>query len=523
MLLNSRITRVVIALTFALVAFGGMALAQDTDTVVIWTPGDAKFATEDLQVAEANRLLQMIEESTNTQIEIVQISWDGYGDRLRAAAASGELPDIFSYYQHNDKNLITQFAEDGLILPFNGDLASLLPTVLTEYEGTPFTSELNVDGNIYMRPSTWGGGTQPNLSLVHVRQDVLDTLGLAQPETFEDFANYLTQCQEATGMNGLVFPGGEASIFYVNVFAGAFGLPFQGWVRTDNGFESPLIQAGMRDGLLILRQMIADGLVDPVTWELTNGNEAKERFIAGSNCAMLFNGGPIDLEIQAALETNVPDAVQLTLPALTTGDGVRGYTMEPQWATATFIAGLPNNHPEAAARVLDYLTTAEFARLSVLGIEGVHYDMVDGQVQLNEEARLQDGFRPTSDTVFGAHPLAGGVMVDWLNAWRDAEAYEVYIGWGKSSEAVERYNTWQENAGMYQIEAFGMFSSTPALAEYQPTLNEIVIRDFLSIIRADTAEEATTLFDTFVQSWLSAGGQQVQDEMSAYLLEVYGN
>jgi putative aldouronate transport system substrate-binding protein len=479
--------------------------AQDRERVLIWTPGDAKFAIEDAQVAESNRLLIAMEEATNTEIEIVQIPWDGYGDRLRAAAASGSMPDMFSYYQHNDKNLISQFAEDGIIVPFDGDLAQYLPNVLAEYAVTPFTDELKFEGKIYMRPSTWGGKAQPNIALIHMRQDVLDQLGMAQPETFDEFAAYLSECQASTGMNGLVFAGGEAGIYFVNVFAGAFGLPFQGWIRTENGYESPFIQPGMGEALLILRQWVADGLVDSVTWELTGVNEAKERFIAGSNCAMLFNGGPVDLEVQAALEANIEGAVNLTLPALTTGDGVRGYTPEPMWATATFITGLPDNNPEAAARVLDFMTTPEFARLSVLGIEGVHYEMVDGAVNLLEDARLADGFRPTSPTVFGAHPLSGGVMVDWLNAWRDTEAYEVYIGWGKTPEAIERYNIWQANA------------------EFQPTLSEIVTRDFLSIVRAETAEEGKAMFDTFVQSWLNAGGQQVQDEMSAYLTEVYSS
>jgi hypothetical protein len=50
----------------------------------------------------------------------------------------------------------------------------------------------------------------------------------------------------------------------------------------------------------------------------------------------------------------------------------------------------------------------------------------------------------------------------------------------------------------------------------------MVNRAFLDIVRAESEEEASSMFDQFVQDWLGAGGTDAQAEMSEMLKSIYG-
>ena len=209
--------------------------------MVIWSPGDNGTVKD----WNTDPLLAEVEKATNTDIQIERIGWDVYTDRINAAFASGQVPDIITTIDHSNKTLIAQMISDGIVAPFEGELATALPNVLAEYEANPSLAELTYDGQIYMKPVSWGVGNYPNFGLLHVRKDILDTLGLDAPETFDDFFAYVRACKD-TGLEGVVFSaGGDGGLGgLVNAFAGAYGLPYGGWVKTDDGFQRPAFNQG---------------------------------------------------------------------------------------------------------------------------------------------------------------------------------------------------------------------------------------------------------------------------------------
>lgn len=495
----------------ALLLFPTVVYAQDK--VVIWSPGDNGTVSD----WDTDPILAAVEEATDTDIQIERIGWDVYTDRINAAFASGQVPDIITTVDHNNKTLIGQMIADGIVAPFSGDLASAMPNVLAEYEANPSLSELKYDGQIYMVPVSWGVGNYPNAGLLHVRKDILDTLGMTPPETMNEFFAYVSACMD-TGLQGVVFAGGGDGGLgnTINAFAGAYGLPFSGWVKTDSGFEAATIQPPMKDALLLFRNMVAEGLVDPQSWETQDGEETRTKFAAGENCALIFNGGGHVGRIQNDMDlaTNGGQEWLLPAPALEAGS-TRGYMSEPRFWSGTFITQLKGNNPEAAARVLDYLSSQEGLELTSLGIPDVDYSRDGDEIILNVEQRTADNF-PAGASNTGSHPLATPIV-----SWVPQELQDFALLYGKDEAFKEWYAQMFANQGEYQIDSFGLLTTTPLWTEAQATLNELTARSFLELVRAVSDEEASALFDTYVVNWRSLGGEAAQAEMSEALEAIY--
>lgn len=488
----------------------GIASAQEPDKVVIWSPGD----NGNVQDWNADPILAAVEAATNTDIEMVKIGWDTYGDQVNAAIASGQIPDIIGTLDSGNQTLLNQFVRDGVIAPFEGDVAAAAPNVLAQYEANPVLSELTIDGKIYFQPISWGTDNEPNMGLLHIRQDLLEKYGLPAPETFEQYFEYLRQCK-ADGFTGVVFPGNEGLGAAINAFAGAQGLPMLGWVEgADGSWSHWSVQPGIKDALLLFRQMVAEGLVDPSSYE-SNTDQARTQYVTGNACAFIFNGGGHIGRIQNDLTLANPDAQELLLPALSAGGDARGYSSEPMFWGVSMIGNLDGNNPVAAARVLNFLVSEEGYRLTAIGVEGTDYQMNGDEIELLPE-RIDRGF-PAEAGDTGAHPLAS-TIVGWvpLNPWQ-----EFSLLYGKDQAFKDWFAAMRANQVQYQIPSFGTSTTSPLWTDFAATAGELIGRTFLQVVQAGSDEEASALFDQFLADWNALGGAEATAEMSAVLAQVY--
>ncbi len=170
-------------------------------------------------------------------------------------------------------------------------------------------------------------------------------------------------------------------------------------------------------------------------WEM-DGDKARTAYVSGSACSFIFNGGGHIGRIQNDMTLVDPGFQELLLPALDAGKGSRGYMSEPMFWGTTQIAGMKNNNPVAAARVLNYLTSPEGLKLTAIGIEGRDYEMKDGEIALLDQ-RTKDGF-PTEAGDTGAHPLALEYHRE-LGAPRVAELATALWQGGCLQRVVQRY------------------------------------------------------------------------------------
>lgn len=480
------------------------------DALVIMLPGDSGSVMD----WNTDPILAEVEAATNTDIQIVNVPWETFVDQVNAAMASGDAPDIIGVSDHNNKTLINQWIRDGVLAPFSGDVATAAPHILARYDMNTTLAELKIDGEVYGVPISWGDGNYPNGGLLHVRSDLLEKYGLDAPDTFEQYFAYLQACVD-DGMTGAVFGGNQGIGAALNAFAGAYGVPIVGWVPTDSGYESWATQSGTRDALILFRQMVAAGLVDPVSWE-SDSEVARTQYVSGQACSLIFNGGGHIGRIQNDMTLINADAREYVLPAPSAGLETRGYTTEPQFWGFSFITQMEGNNPVAAARVLDYLASEEGLKLTALGVADIDYAEENGEIVL-QEARAERGF-PSEAGNTGAHPLAT-TLVSWVpQSWQDFS-----LLYGKDAEFKDWYAAMWANQGKHQISSFGLLSTSPLWSDFQSTSSELVSRSFLAIVQAASDEEAAALFDQFVIDWNSLGGADATTEISTLLTSIYGS
>lgn len=478
------------------------------DAVVLWAPGSPSTVKN----WSADPILQAVEKATNTQITIVQYSFDHYTDHVNTAIASGKVPDIIAGIFPGNDALIARMARDHIIAPFEGQVAAAAPFLVKEYQSSSIYDELKVGGKIYGWPVGWNQGTGPD-STLHIRKDLLDKFGMALPATFDQYFAFLRTARRH-GSTGVIFSAGAAGGLghVLSPFAGAYGLPWEGWVKSGGGYAYAQIQPGMKQALLLFRKMVAGGLVDQASW--SDINTARDKYVAGEGAALFFNGGGHVGRIQNDMTLNGKGYKDYMLPALSNGTGHRGYTSIPNFFGETFIGGLSGNNPVAAARVLNYLASDAGTKLTALGIPGRDYKVVDGQVKLLPQ-RTKDGFAAQSGDT-GAHPLATPIV-----SWVPQSLQDFALLYGHGADFKRFYDQAWANQRRYQIPTYGTLVASPLWTKFEATSNDLTARTFLQIVRSGSEKQASALFDQFVQQWKSQGGDAAQTEMSALLKGLY--
>jgi putative aldouronate transport system substrate-binding protein len=234
---------------------------------------------------EDNRALQYIEDTLNVDISFAWIvPSDSFSDKLNLSIASGDIPDVMTV----DAIQLQQLAEAGAIEDLTG--------IVEQYANADLLENWNQTGGVALAAATIDGKVMgiPNVQpqadapiMVWVRQDWLDKLGLAGPETVDDVEAiakaFMEQDPDGNGaadtygltgtMNPVMVPGnlhGFDTIF--NVY-GAFPEIF---FRNDAGeIVYGSLQPETKEALARLAALYQAGVIDPefATKTTDNSNE----------------------------------------------------------------------------------------------------------------------------------------------------------------------------------------------------------------------------------------------------------
>lgn len=465
--------------------------------------------------------------------------------KLAAAIMSGDYPDIINASPSNFVN----YAQTGVIADITDVFEEYASDYLKEYldvDGGLSLQNCMVDGRLYGLPMM--GNSYDIISMMWIRADWLENLGLEVPKTMEEFKNvahaftYGDPDQNGVddtyglGMNGVDVltgsPGDISAIFAAyNAYPGTDGMAF---VEDENGkitWGGTNVE-GMKAGLQLLQDMYADGSLakDFITM---NGNGLAEDMGSGK-CGIWF--GPMWSSMGAAGNAIKADPKAHIIAAPVPsglGQELTEVFMIPS-LTNIFCVSSKCENPEVLIKLVN-LSVQKFCYpesdeefIKYYGSAGKHTGNKTCFTITLEPLKNLDNYRKESAAIQtgDTSELNTEQMGDYTYMKTFLDAYN--SGEYDTEDAVFSagagyYTVFGDTQGSYALidrliekDAFkpSAYNSFPtdAMAENAETLKKLTVETMVKIITGAPVDS----YDDFLEKWYALGGEDVIADAQAW-------
>ncbi|MFW5776595.1 MAG: extracellular solute-binding protein [Spirochaetota bacterium] len=509
-------TRLIATLLFALLLLPALAFASGTgedggasdgDVIVLeyWDENNRNGRLDPDQPLSA-----FAAEEFGVAFEGPVISWNGgtdYLQQLRIRIAAGNLPDVFLPWGGIEDELI----ENDAVAPL-GDLVSenmpVYQAAVPDQVWSYVTSQ--GDGEVYFLPAV---AFTPLAG--HIRGDWLDRLGLEVPTTIGEYVEVLRafRDEDANG-NGDPddeFPtsGREFGRWMDHHFA-AFGVAMieglPAWDIYDGEIQYSAVQPEMRAAIAFLRDLYAEGTLDPETFINTNQiwqGKITSDLVGAWYHGLHWSGG----RFRPLYNSGVEEVRFEYLPVLE-GTGFEGFYTKTDLRRPErmFNAKLSEEAISRAMRFFEWNNnpaTANERRFD--GIEGFHWQTVDGAKQLIASGDWEaesDGYRwPIGGNL---HASAESVIENQQFHLEVAQSQDDELSIRAAESVIALIEAYEDDATRSIAGQFlppSIYDGYPdiqAHKKYQEYAARIIVGEW------DIAR-----FDEFVEAWYEEGGEEV--------------
>lgn len=390
--------------------------------------------------ANTNDFSTWYEEKTNIHINYEQTPETAVSEKVSLVLASNELPDAFLYCSLTASDIVNYGAQGVFIdmAPLIEEYGYEIPKAFSEDRMAAMTAP---DGGLYCLANINECYHCFYSGRAWINQTWLDNLGLEYPTTTEEFYNVLKAFkeQDANG-NGdpndeIPMMGADSGTSYWNNRVWDFLL--QSFVYNDYDSRIALDENGQiyfvanteeyREGLRYIRQLIEEGLIDPVS--LTQTTEQAQT-IAG-NPDSIDVGVVVGATWWSMLGDDLADPLQRSreyvgLSPLEGPDGVRNVlTSESGLTTGQFAITNQCENPEVLFRWADGCFGDEATLISNCGLEGTGWNQpAEGAVGINGEPALYDSVTWTDTSTVQNWQMANVALSNRTNAFRLGDAVD---------------------------------------------------------------------------------------------------
>ncbi|RED61890.1 extracellular solute-binding protein [Cohnella lupini] len=449
---------------------------------------------------------------------------EAYTTKLRLLMNSnGDLPDVFTL---NDPTLENQVVDSGKVMDVTEAFDKYASPRLKElYAKYPeIWNTVSYEGKHYGLPTF---NAISSFSVLWIRQDWLDKLGLQVPKTIEDMDKvmdaFVNQDPDGNGKKdtiglSLSLKKGVSTVkdtFMVSsdFLFGHSAVPTYWTEGADGKLQYGSVQPTMKQGLAKLSEWMKKGYLDKDAGAMDE-SKAAESFVQGKS-GMVF--GPTWMPTFPFNADMKFDYIPVPVPAGI--DGQIGFGSEPQ-SSVRFYFNKDFKHMDVLFQYLDaimgpglYDPSSEFANGWA---EGYDYVMVDGKPVYDSD-KIPGGFVDVKKyTIYGNDIQAPKKELEVMAKLGRGEApetpYENYFAarpkkWAEAAAVLDTY--------LDQAAVFDKFTGppTPTMAEKGELLRKMENEIFLKIIYGQESPDA---FDSFVNKWKSSGGDQITKEVNEW-------
>jgi putative aldouronate transport system substrate-binding protein len=339
-----------------------------------WT-GIPADATRSLKNYGEALFYQELEKKTNVKIEFQHPAVGSENEQFNLLIASGNLPDIierdFTTYPGGPEKAIS----DKVLIKLNDIIDKNAPNLKKYLDEHPdMKKEISTDdGTIYVFPGIGIGNNSVSGGMI-LRKDWLDELGLAIPETMDDWTNVLRQFKEKKNAKTPLTM--KLSDFNRELFNGPYGIGWEFYQENGKVKYGPY-EPNYKNYLTQMNAWYKEGLLDP-DFATQDAKSFDAKAANGSSGAFFaFIGSGMGKYLNAA--QGKYDLAGAPYPVLRKGEEPR-FINKPYDYRGGGSAGITpsNKFPAETAKWLDYHYSNEGHMLKSFGVEGQTYTMVNG-------------------------------------------------------------------------------------------------------------------------------------------------
>lgn len=479
----------------ALLALGTISLPtfadEEENTLTVWGEASVWLPTNETDVSKSP-FLDALQEATGVKLELTAASGDvGQQFNLMIAGGKENLPDIIDSANRFEGGAAAAY-EKGYIIALNDYIDEYAPNYKKFLEEHPEIDKLvKTDDGLYLTfPMIRGTDELCCFNGLIIRKDWLDQAGLDVPVTIEDWYNALTVFRDDFGATAPIVLDGTNYWNYQN-FASAYST-YYGYYQRDGQVVFGPVEDSFKDFLTEMNKWYEEGLIDPNF--LTTDSKAIDAAMTTGQAGARWGavGGGLGKYMEAMEPTDPEyELVGAPTPVLNEGDTpMIGFKND--YAAITGMAITTNcENIELALRFLDYGYSEEGNMLYNFGIEGVSYELVDGEPVYTELiTKNPDGLTMSQAMSYyiGASHMGGGFV-------QDLRYYNQYLARPQQREAVV---TWaQTEAADYLLPPLTYTAEENSeLGSLNTDINTLVDENVAAFI---TGTRSLDEFDDFVE------------------------
>ena len=300
-----------------------------------------------------------------------------YDTQLNVRLAGGNLPDVYELQLHQ----IAEYGERGLLLDLTPYLDKLQPVI-------DFQKDNFEKGKIGDKQYAIIRHADIPFNTYLIRQDWLDNLGLQMPTTPDELftvAKAFTENDpDQNGKNDTIGMTGFGLQTFAPLYP-PFGAGTPGDIYVENGqVMSAAIDSDMKTALAFINKMITGGVVDKEF--LVNKNNMNIDKAKQGSAGIVYAAWHQILRDTTFAEIKAinPNAEWSQVPALTgpagTFNASYDYGKAPSYHVISKSVEKDPDKLNKIFELFNYLATDEGLQLVGFGIEGQHYEIVDGKI-----------------------------------------------------------------------------------------------------------------------------------------------
>ncbi|MDR1541887.1 MAG: extracellular solute-binding protein [Clostridiales bacterium] len=394
---------------------GKLPIVTEPLKLTYWSIFPSKNAETRKNLGEVTAYVEL-EKRTGIDIEWLHPPIGQEKEQFNLMIASGDIPDMIYFDWMNAPGGPSKYIDDGLTLRLNDIISQYAPNlqaVFDEYPQVNTQARLD-DGTLFMFPFVKPDPSIRTYNGPIARKDWLDKLNIDLPVTMDDWYVMLKAFKEqdpnGNGESDEI-PFSSIKLDSVKWFAGAWGMK----IRMDTQSTNPFYRVGdevhfapleedYEEYMAVMRQWYSEGLIDP-DFAATDGT--RQNALISDNKAGVFWGGASG-GLGKFLNSIQPIQPEFNLTAVQYPAGKAGINYNTHPDTVNSIPGTgsvittANKHVEETARLFDYMYSKEGQLLMNFGIEGVTYNMVDGE-PVYSDAIFNDPDGRSPDIMVASH------------------------------------------------------------------------------------------------------------------------